>query len=100
MSADNRICIMQNEAGEWGVWMGSLSTVYFDVPSHAFQFDSKEEALKHATKEAEECAVLEGGIEEITAREQSEGLAEEIQSLSRRLSNLSKYGSQWEQGNR
>ena len=96
MSADNRICIMQDEDERWYVWMGSLSCEYYAPPSSSKPFITKEDAMQYAISCAEECVVLEGGIEEISVQEQSQALAWEIEDLAMRMRSLLDRGCQWE----
>ena len=96
MSADNRICIMQDDFGLWAVWMGSLSCEYHSPPSGAERFETKELAHREALRMAEDAVVLEGGIGEIGPEEQAEALAWELEDLSTRLRKLLRNGCQWE----
>lgn len=97
MSADNRICVMRNESGDFSVWEGSLSIDYFQPPApDVSQFVSEEEAVAFAVSLAKECMVLEGGIQTITKEEQLRGLAYEIEDLSSRMRHLVEGNSQWE----
>ena len=97
MSADNRICVMQNQDGEWCVWMGSLSCSYSQPPTGESVkiFPTNEEALNAALADAKECCVLEGGVEEIGTREINEALVQEISERAERLRNLTLRGNQW-----
>ena len=96
MSADNRICVME-WCGFWYVWMGSLSAYYYEPPMNqdGRVFSSKEQALEYAEKEAENCTILEGGIEEIGQEEQRLGLQNLINDATIRLDNLKKHGKQY-----
>jgi len=96
MSADNRICILRNEVGDWCLWMGSLSSDYHSPPLLAECYLSREKAMEKAKKLAEETVILEGGIEEISSKEQSIALARDLEDLSMRLRLLLVSGSQWE----
>ena len=96
MSADNRICLMQDEDGSWAVWMGSLSYEYHTPPLSAERFTEKDKAMTKAVAMAKEAVVLEGGIEEISSQEQAQALAMEIEDCAIRLRNLQRTGCQWE----
>jgi hypothetical protein len=95
MSADNRICIMQDSYGSWRVWMGSLSFEYHTPPSYSLDAPSRDAAEVIAERMAEETDILEGGIEFISKEEQSRALQEEIKHLANRLGYLSCYDFQW-----
>ena len=95
MSADNRICIMQDRYGSWRVWMGSLSFEYHTPPSDSLEARSRDAAEVLAERMAEETDILEGGIEFISKEEQSRALQQEIKHLTNRLGYLSCYDSQW-----
>jgi hypothetical protein len=95
MSADNRICILRNENGDYAVWEGSLSNDYYEPPTGCKCFESIDDAYDYAKSLALECVVLEGGIEEISKQEQIIGLTYAIEDLSSRLRSLTVTESQW-----
>jgi len=99
MSADNRICIMQAEGGEWCLWMGSLSTEYHTPPPDSECYPDRDKALVKANKLSEDSVILEGGIQVIDKEEQAIALARDIEDLSMRLRLLLTTGSQWQRGN-
>ena len=99
MSADNRICIMQAEGGEWCLWMGSLSYHYHTPPHDAECYPTREKAIEKANQMSEESVILEGGIQEIDKDEQALALAYDIEDLALRLRQLLALGSQWQRGN-
>ena len=99
MSADNRICIMQAEGGEWCLWMGSLSTEYHTPPHDAEWCLDRDRALAKANKLSEDSVILEGGIQVINKEEQAIALSRDIEDLSMRLRLLLTTGNQWQRGN-
>lgn len=94
MSADNRICYMEDLQGRWVVWEGSMSCEYYEPPSDAVWFNTEQEALEEAAGIADESTIVEYGIQKISEKEQACALAGEINELSRRAANLARWGSQ------
>jgi hypothetical protein len=68
MSADNCLLI-KNFDNKWYVKMGFSSDEEFwkdqDYYDGCFPFDTKQQALEEAIRQAEECCVLEYGIIEV-----------------------------------
>lgn len=95
MSADNRICYMQDRYGRWGVWHGSGSSDYFEPPADAEFFDTEEERDWCIRRMEGEISYLEYGTQRITAEEQEKGLIDEIKDLQARLRNLRATGTQF-----
>lgn len=97
MSADNRICIMQDRYGQWCVWHGSASCDYHEPPPCGLvtRYDTQRQATKAAHKREEELAICEYGIELIGVSEQEQALISEITDLTERLANLRATKSQW-----
>jgi hypothetical protein len=96
MSADNRICILRNEAGDWAVWHGSMSQAYHSPLSETPAFRDKESALAYAEEELANLTICEGGIQEITPDEQALALTVEIEDLSLRLHRLLETADQYQ----
>ena len=78
MSADNRILYHQHTDGLWYVWHGSCSSDYHEPPNQSPSFSSETVAMNYAVKEAEQCAVLEGGIERLSNAEIIRALREDL----------------------
>ena len=95
MSADNRICILQIETGQWAVWRGSASCEYHEAPSWADLFNTEAEAHTHAHAEEERIGYVEHGVQIIDAEEQMNSLCWSIEDLGKRLSLLRRTGSQF-----
>lgn len=95
MSADNRICIMQNCWGSWAVWHGSMSEYYEEPPYYAETFESLEEAARRADAMEANLGYVEYGVQTIGPEEQEEALRWRIEDAQVRLNRLLKTGSQW-----
>lgn len=82
---------------EWHVWNGSCSSDYFEPPygDSVKVFPTKQEALDHAHKVAENTYILEGGITIIGMEEQMTALHQTIKYLQERFDNLGKTGKQY-----
>jgi hypothetical protein len=97
MSADNRICIMQ-EDGNWYAWHGSLSCDYYEAPSNAEFFHTEQEALSWAESEIKDMVICEGGICYIHKGEQLRGITNMIEYLQVKKSRLERDGKPVEDG--
>lgn len=95
MSADNRICIMQNSWGDWAVWNGSMSQYYEEPPSYAERFGTLEEATLRADAMEANLVYVEYGVQVIGREEQEEALKCRIEDAQERLARLVETGSQW-----
>lgn len=102
MSADNRICIMQDRYGHWAVWNGSASDFYSEPPrycSYTDHFKTEEEAKEAAFEMHDNASIVEYGVQTITPEEQEEALNMRIQDLQERLKRLKETGCQWDKKN-
>jgi hypothetical protein len=95
MSADNRICIIEDASGGWAVWLGSCSEDYYEAPFNAEYFDDKDKAFAYTDQLALDIGYLEGGITIIDENEQRKALKDTIEYALRRLTNLDETGSQY-----
>lgn len=95
MSADNRICVMRNEHGEWAVWHGSASMDYYEPPALSESCPSKEQAIAVAQDYATQIGYVECGVQFIGVDEQKIALINTICDLAQRLARLQDVGAQW-----
>lgn len=99
MSADNRICIMRDQWGQWRVWNGSGSATYGEPPSSAQAFETETEAREYAFSEEERIEHVEYGVQVIGVDEQREALTMLVEDAGRRLKCLNETGAQWPEFN-
>ena len=81
MSADNRILVHQHTDGKWYVWHASCSMNYHEPPKDAWSSNEEDDAWEYARKEANDCTILEGGVEKLSDSEIIEALRDEIEIL-------------------
>lgn len=94
MSADNRLCLMQDRWGQWRVWNGSASMLYDEPPFSAKAFETEEAALAYMETRRDD--YFEYGHQAIGTDEQRVALQSIIADATERLNRLDKTGSQWQ----
>lgn len=82
MSADNRILVHQHTDYMWYVWHASCSEEYSGPPNGTTAvFNEEDEVWEWARKEADNCTILEGGVQLLTKLEQISALRREIEEF-------------------
>jgi len=81
MSADNRICVLEDN-GQWYVWEGSLSCEYFEPPYGAEFFHTQKEAFEYVDRIVRDINILEGGVTRIDNSERLTAINYELERLN------------------